>query len=82
MKIRMKSMQVTAVDNGMRVVTHGEGEVYEVGTADMPTEVAEAYLEDGRAEEVKPKSVVHEEVHEVEDHAKRTPGRPGPRETK
>jgi hypothetical protein len=81
-KIRMKVLQFIAPD-GLNPRTYDVGEVYEVGTAAMPPEIAAALLEDGRAELVG-KSAKVEEAPKEEKPAtpKIMPRRPGPQEIK
>ncbi len=66
--------QVVAALDGLTSTTLMEGEEY-----DVPDDIAEVYISDGRAREVKPRIVVVEEDEKAE---KRMPRQPGPKEIK
>ncbi len=86
MKIRMLQ-QVVASPDGINARTLEEGEEYEVLDTAIPHWMADAFLADGRAEEVKPKVVVESlsrdsevsvESPKVEETPKRVGKPPGP----
>lgn len=82
MRVRITD-QIAASYDGMHVRVYEVGEEHDVGSKFMPYDMAESFIQNGQAEQTRPKSLVEEETAQEDPVAMPRPRRPlGPSEIK